>query len=424
MDTLFERWNAQGYGTIGVAVSGGMDSMCLMHYLVQSGAKVVALTVEHGIRGEDSLGDAALVEAYATSLGVRCIARSVDAPRYAEEMHMGLEQAARELRHAFFAEALDRGYANTIATAHHLDDQTESTMLNILRGTGLNGLTEGGKRPHYVRPFAGYTRSQIVAYARTYSVPYREDATNRDTAYSRNYLRWEVLPAIARKFPAYRESLARLRQMAGEQVDLLDSLAIAPSVSGDVVFLPVEALAQHPALAKWSVAKALHHFDYAIDVERKHLEAVLALADTHNNGVVCLPHGVNAAKEYDRVAFWQKEAAYMGEYPVQDGVFAFGNRRYRLRPWREGDKLMFDPDKMPEGAMVRLRRAGDVIDKFGGGSKNLGDYYTDNKVPTRLRDTVPVVAVDKQILVCAVDIARTVAVDQTTQRVFTFVEED
>ena len=420
----FEHKDWQPYGKIGVAVSGGKDSMCLLHYLVQSGADVVALTVEHGIRGEASVLDAALVRDYAAGLGVPCLERAVDAPAYAARHHVGLEEAARELRHAFFAEMLRDGVVDAIATAHHLDDQTESTLLNILRGTGLNGLSEGGKRPHYVRPFAGVTRSQIEGYAEAYSVPYREDATNRDTAYSRNYLRWEVLPKIEAKFPQYRDSLARLRQIADEQLDLLDSLAIAPEVADGVVYLSIAALAQHPALAKHSVASALYHFDYGVDVESKHLEAVISLSDGRNNGLICLPHGVVAAKEYDRVAFWRQEAPTATQYPAQEGTFAFGNRHYRLRPYREGDPLRFDLDKLPEGTVVRLRRTGDVIEKFGGGTKSLGDYYTDKKVPLRLRDVVPVVACGKQVLVCSVDIARTVGVDPSTTHIYTFVEED
>jgi len=417
-------FDAKRYGHIGVAVSGGMDSMCLLHYLVQSGAKVTVLSVDHGIRGEESQKDLGLVKEYAAKLGVPCLTKEVDAPAYAKERHMGIEQAARELRHAFFAEALEKGQADCIATAHHLDDQTESTLMNILRGTGLNGLAEGGKRPRYIRPFASLTRSQIEGYAKAYSIPYREDATNRDTTYSRNYLRWEVLPKIAEKFPRYRESLARLRQTATEQIDLLDSLAIAPTTRGDVVFLPVEALNQHPALAKWSVGKALYYFDYAVDMESKHLEAVLALADGKNNGAVCLPHDVMAAKEYDQVAFWRKTPQEDAEYPALEGDYTFGDKRYRLRPYREGDKLRFDLDKLPEGTVVRLRRAGDVIEKFGGGTKSLGDYYTDKKVPLRLRDAVPVVAYGKQILVCAVDIARAVEVDTSTRHIYTFSEED
>jgi len=413
------------YGTIGVAVSGGMDSMCLLHYLVSMGATVVALTVEHGIRGEESRGDVMVVRSYCSALRVRCIVRAVDAPRYAEEHHVGLEEAARALRHAFFAEMLDEGVVDCIATAHHLDDQVETTLLNVLRGTGLNGLLPMGKRARYIRPFADYTRTQIEAYATRHSVPYRVDSTNLDTAYSRNYLRLEVLPRLEARFPHYRESVARLGETAKEQVDLLDTLAIAPVRRRSVVFLPLAALSQHVALAKWSIAKALRYFDHGVDMESKHYLALLALADAKNNAAVNLPHGVLAARENDTVAFWRKRDTDADlAYPFGEGTFAFGDTTYVVRPYREGDALHFDPDKVPEGAVIRLRKAGDIIRKFGGGSKSLGDYYTDKKIPLRVRDAYPVVAYDNEIFVCAADIARTVAVDATTRRILTITEED
>ena len=419
----FAEEKVSEYGVIGAAVSGGMDSMCMLHYLTHLGATVVALTVEHGIRGEDSLEDVRLVEDYCRTLGVRCVTRKVDVPAYAAEHRMGTEEAARVLRHAFFAEMRREGVVDAIATAHHIDDQAESTVLNVLRGTGLRGLAAQGNREGYLRPFADRTRSQIAAYATRFSVPYREDATNLDASYNRNFLRLEVLPKIEKRFPAYRESLRRLNQVAEEQIDLLNALAVRPVVEKDVVYLPLTALAQHVALAKWSVAEALRRFDYGIDMEQKHYEAVLGLSTAKNNGSVDLPHGVKAAKENDRVAFWRQEAAPDVRYPFGEGRFAFGAKTYRVRPYREGDRLRFDLDKIPQGAEIRLRRAGDVIDKFGGGSKSLGDYYTDKKVPLRIRDSYPVVAKNDTIYVCAADISRTVAVDDATQRIFT-IEED
>ena len=411
------------YGVIGVAVSGGIDSMCLLHYLSRTGASMVALTVEHGIRGEASLADVRLVEDYCRTLGVPCLVHRVDAPAYAAAHHMGVEQAARELRHAFFAQMREEGRVDCIATAHHLDDQAETVLLHLLRGAGPAGMRGIGEREGYLRPFLGCTRADIEAYARQYGVPYREDATNRDTTYSRNYLRHEVLPLIEARFPAYRDSLARFASVAAEQVDLLDSLSVPPTVEGGVVYLPLEAFRLHPVLAKWSVRRALLHFDHGVDVEAVHIEEVTTLPEGANNRVVCLPHGVRAALEYDRVAFWRPLAEDV-QYPFGEGKFAFGAVTVTVRPYREGDKLRFDLDRVPDGAVLRLRADGDVIAKFGGGTKSLGDYYTDKKVPLRERDSYPVVAVGQHILVCRADISRDVAVTEGTRRIYTITQED
>ncbi len=410
---------AKQYGTIGVAVSGGVDSMSLLHYLHAAGADVVALTVEHGIRGEASLADAALVQDYCHTLGVECLVRRVDAPALAADRHIGLEQAARELRHAFFAETLQSGRVCCVATAHHLDDQAETVMMHLLRGTGLGGLVGIEERDGYIRPFLHYTRLEIESYARQNAVPYREDATNRDQTYTRNYLRHTVLPAVEARYPAYRQAIAQLADTAREEVCLLDELSVAPTVEGDVVFLPREALTTHPALAKWSVRRALRHFDWGVDLEAKHIQAVLNLP---KDGRITLPHGLEVAAEYDRVAFWHPFSPSGAVYPFGEGRFAFGTAIV-VRPYREGDRLRFDADKIPAGAVLRLRRAGDVIAKFGGGTKSLGDYFTDKKVPLRVRDRYPVVAVDDQVLVCWADISRTVAVDENTRRIYTITEE-
>lgn len=411
-------------GVIGAAVSGGIDSMCMLHYLVSAGARVVALTVEHGIRGEESLADVALVEDYCRVLGVPVEVRHVDALGYAQSEHLSVEDAARRLRHAFFGDMLREGRVDCIATAHHLDDNVESVLLNLLRGTGLRGLAGISAREGYIRPFLGYTRADVEAYARANGVPYREDGTNRDVAYRRNYLRHEVLPVVEEGFPHYRDSIARLVDAAAEQVSLLDALAPDPTAEGDVVYLPLDAFDLHPALAKWSVRKAMRHFLWGVDFEAVNLEDVMRLPHLKSNAVVHLAHGVRCSLEYDRLAFWQADEAEAPRYPFGEGRFAFGKRTYVVRPYREGDPLRFDLDKVPRGSLIRLRAEGDSIAKFGGGTKSLGDYYTDKKVPLRVRDSHPVVAHDSQVVVCAADISRTVAVDGDTRRIYTICEED
>lgn len=416
------QFDATSCGTVGVAVSGGVDSMCLLHYMVQGGATVVALTVEHGIRGAESRLDADLVQRYCQTLGVPCVRRDVDAVVYAEKHHIGLEQAARALRHAFFAEMLRDGKVDCIATAHHLDDQCETVLFNLFRGTGLRGMAGIAHTDRYIRPFLGWTRAQIVQYAHENSVPFRDDSTNGDTLYSRNYLRHEILPKVEARFPAYRQSVDRFAHTVKEHIDLLDSLTPAPHVEDEVVYLPVSALSLHPALAKWSAMRALRLFDGGVDQFAPHVEEVVGLASGRVGGKVNLPHGVCAALEYDNIAFWRENAGEPNvAYPFGEGAFVFG-ATYVVRPWQQGDALRFDMDKVPAGSVIRLRRPGDAIAKFGGGTKSLGDYFTDKKVPLRVRDSYPVVACEQQILVCVADISRHVAVDERTQRIYTLIK--
>ena len=410
-------------GPIGVAVSGGVDSMCLLHCLSDLGVDIVAVTLDHGIRGQDGADDCALVQRYARSLGVAVRYRYVDVPAYCATHKVGLEQGARQVRYAFFDDLLAEGAVSCIATAHHRDDLAESVLLNIMRGTGLRGLGGMGNRPGYIRPLLGVTRAQIEDYARANNVPYRQDATNNDTTYRRNFVRHKVLPLLQQEFADAPAKLADLSAVAIELAQAMDAVCIAPVQQGGVVFLPLGALSQPKAMAKWSIGLAIRHFNHGVDFGEAHYNIILGLADAANNTTVDLPWGVSAAREYDRIAFWRGVPDAV-TYPFAEGRFVFGDATYTVRPYRQGDRLRFDADAIPTGAVLRLRRAGDVIAKFGGGTKSLGDYYTDNKVPLRLRNATPVVAVDNQVLVCMHDIAATVAVGANTTRIFTLSEEE
>lgn len=410
-------------GTVGVAVSGGVDSMCLLHDLVLSGVPLVVLTLDHGIRGNESAQDQALVQRYAARLGVPCIAEQADVPAYCALHKVGLEEGARAVRYAFFDRMLSQGKVACVATAHQADDLAETVLLNILRGTGLRGLCGINRREGYVHPLLGATRQQILAYAAQNEVPYREDSSNEDVRFSRNFIRQEVLPLVASRYPDCAQKLRRLAATAAEQTQALDELAVAPQCEQGRVVLPLAALDRPAALAKWSLLSALRYFEGGVDMESRHLAPLLALRTAPNNTTLDLPRGVKAAKEYDRIVFWRPVVETVA-YPFGEGKFVFGDRTFAVRPYREGDRLRFDADKVPPGACIRLRQDGDLIAKFGGGTKALGDYYTDKKLPLRLRDETPVLADGHRVLACCVDISADVAVDDTTCRIFTFEEDN
>ena len=414
-------WDKSIYPTVGVAVSGGVDSMCLLHAFVSMGQNVVALHVEHGIRGEDSLADMRLVEDYCRTLGVPCLSTRVDAPALAEQRRIGLETAARTLRYRFFRQVLDEGKADVVATAHHLDDQAETVLTHLLRGSGLQGLTGIRDREGYVRPLLGVSREDIVRYAKEHGVPYSEDATNLDTDYTRNWLRHDLLPQVETRYPGYRQALSRLSKAAKEQVDLLNEIAIRPTRELLGMSLPLDALYQPSALAKWSIRLSIKPLSGAIDLEDKHYQAILALKDKPNGTGFDLAQKVRCKKEERAVWFWK--VVPQVDIPFAEGTHVFGRYRIVVRPHLDSDPYYFDLDKIPQGARIRTRAAGDYIRKFGGGTKSLGDYYTDRKLGYPMRE-MPVVAIDDQVLICPADISKTVATDRNTTRVYTMIWEE
>lgn len=230
-----------------LGLSGGVDSVVLLHLLAQLSPRfswrLSALHVHHGISpNADSWAD------FCTELCAKyTIPLLVERVDIAPLRAMGIEAAARQLRHA----ALARQKVDFIALAHHRDDQAETLLLQLLRGAGVRGASSmpmlklGHNSPSLLRPLLNIERSELEAYARLHELPWVEDDSNEDVSYPRNFLRHRVLPVLEQRFPAYRTTLARSARHFAEAAGLLDELAAqdaASAVNGER--LSVEVLRQ------------------------------------------------------------------------------------------------------------------------------------------------------------------------------------
>jgi tRNA(Ile)-lysidine synthase len=204
------------------AVSGGPDSVCLAHWLsVQARRKkltVSLLHVNHGLRGKAAERDAAFVLALGAKLGLRATVVRADVKGRARKSGLGLEEAGRRERYRALTARARRGRFDAVATGHQLDDQAETVLLHLLRGTSLEGL--GGIPPRralapgveLIRPLLPLTRAEIRAYLEVHDLPSREDRTNRDPKFTRNWVRREVLPLIERRAPGVKERLSGIAE--------------------------------------------------------------------------------------------------------------------------------------------------------------------------------------------------------------------
>ena len=201
-----------------LGVSGGMDSMALASLFHRSGCPFGVAHCNFRLRGEESDADAALVRAWALDKGIPCYEAAFDTDDYAREKGISLEMAARELRYRFFAEtALENGYA-AVAVAHQADDNAETLLLNLLRGTGIKGLC-GMKASGFLplpnvripllRPLLPFTREEIARFVREEGIPYREDRTNGDDTFKRNRIRNRVFPIFKEIKPSFIRTLNR-----------------------------------------------------------------------------------------------------------------------------------------------------------------------------------------------------------------------
>ena len=215
---------------LAVAVSGGADSVALLRALLlaapEIGLVLSVAHVHHGIRDADADADAEFVAALAAEYGVAFHRRDVDTPAAAQANRETIEEAARHLRYQWFRELLASGEADAVATAHTLDDQAETVLHKLLRGAWTEGL--GGIHPRVVearaeargailRPFLGVRRAEIESWLRSLGQSWREDATNADTAFTRNRLRHELLPVLAGYNPQIYSQLANLATIARDE---------------------------------------------------------------------------------------------------------------------------------------------------------------------------------------------------------------
>lgn len=420
--SLFKRGDA-----VAVALSGGKDSMCLLHLLLKSkdelGITVKAINVEHGIRGEKSLSDSDFVSKECAILGVPLYFQRVDSLRFSSENGLSVEEAARILRYKVFQSAADEGFCNKIATAHHASDRVETTLFNIFRGAsslGAAGIPESSRNGLIVRPLLSLTRGEIDEYVNENSIPFVTDETNSDNAYSRNYIRNKIIPDIKEKFPSFEAAVLRFADSLKDDNDYLlgEARKAIEQRNGEYSFpcdlpKPVFSRAAITCMKSLGILK---------DYEKVHVDAVLSLKNEENGKSVDLPKGVVAVKDYGRITLYKKKSKEEFCESFKLGTYEFAGRTYRFEKTtysgqkRSDNRLIADFSKIPDGAVIRTRRLGDTFEKFGGGTKKLKDYLIEKKIPQRERDDLLLLCKgEKVVIICGIEISDAVKVDKDTE---------
>ena len=395
-----------GEGRIGVAVSGGSDSMCLLDCLLRFGlvpaGRIAVVNVDHGIRGEESERDSAFVAGFCRERGLRLIFRKADVPALAREQGAGLEAAARTVRRELFSSLLSTGEVSAILTAHNACDRTETVLMHIFRGSGLRGLVGMTERDgDIVRPLIGCTKDEINDYVAAFGVPYVEDSTNADTAYTRNFLRREVLPLLRGRYPGLDTAVARLSDAAAE----------LPSRSGGLIA---------PGADGADVIAAFLDAGLTADFSRRNIDDTLALLDKQPGRGVDLPHGFRAEREGGGVRVSARVQAIRAEKPFAYGTTDFGFAEVtaeECEPRVDKTRTVFDADKLPAGAVVRTRRDGDRFRPVGGHEKLLSDWLTDRKLPLRVKRGILCLAHGGEVLaVIGMATGEKIKIDEKTER--------
>lgn len=402
-----------------VAVSGGADSVALLHFLKNSGYRPVASHLNHGLRGEDAAGDQRYVRALCRAMNVPFITETSDVKKSAKNKKISIEEAGRLVRYAFFGRAAKKAGADKIALAHHADDNIETFLMRLLRGTGLRGLCGiPPVRGKIIRPFLGVFKKEILAYCRRNGLKYRVDASNMENRFTRNRIRNIVLPLMEKENPKIRKEIVSLikgfcrdRALVDQYVSKVMKSALTRGSDG--LRLKRKILMAAPAqLQGYILRGAIEDFKGDLtDISSVHVSDILSLAE----GCVCLPGGIFVLADKNEFLITDKKRRTLKksvyrcrlDIPGLVSVKAAGARIKAsvMRP-QGGIKrcpvsaAYIDISKIRgKSLVVRNPLPGDRFIPFGmKGLKKLQDFFVDIKLPRERRSLVPVVCDREKIL--------------------------
>lgn len=284
--------------------------MCLLHLLWSGGYALVAAHYEHGIRGEEGRRDAAFVEAWCRERNIKCVVGHGDVPAYAAAHGMGIEEAARKLRYDFLERTAGEQGCRYIATAHNADDNAETVLFNLTRGSGTPGLCGiPEERGMLRRPLLGISRAELEDYLRENGIPHVEDSSNGSDDYSRNLIRHRVTPVLRKINPGFHEAIGRTARLLRDDEDCLSGLArkfIDEHYDGES--LPIKELAGlHRAVSSRVIREICGR-----GMGFEHVEAALALLQGTELKYLDLP-GRRLRREQGRLYFTSRESAKLPE---------------------------------------------------------------------------------------------------------------
>lgn len=421
-----------------VGVSGGYDSICLLHILYSISSefniKLYPVHVNHMLRGEEALRDENFVKSFCSTLGIDLYVKKIDIAQKAKHDKISLEEAGRNARYEEFNRVAKEVSATKIAVAHSKNDQVETILMRIFRGTGLEGLKGMEfKRDNVIRPLLEVERSQIEGYVNGNGLEAITDSSNLHTDYFRNRIRLNVIPQINSAIGAdITDNLLRLSKIVVTDEDFLRynaELYYEKSVITKKEFyveLDLEELKKmHLAMKKRVLRMAIFNAcDSTNGLEYVHIDKILGLIENGRTGArVDITLGMLVLKSYKTLIIKKQETIKDQNYEQKLSIpgitkiscidsiistkivnfetskscneFIFENKD-AYNKFIDLEKLQIKNDS---GLMVRNRRPGDIFKPLNSiGTKKLKEYFIDNKIPREIRDDFPLLAINKEII--------------------------
>lgn len=394
------------------AVSGGADSVCLLHALLNLRSEysitIYVANVNHLIRGEESDSDSLFVKRICAKAGVECFYREYDVPKLSKELKMGTEECGRKVRYEFFEEVSQKLSGAKIATAHNLNDNAETVLFRLIRGSSAEGLCGiSHKRGNIIRPLLDAERKDIEKYLWENNVSWITDSSNLTADYSRNKLRLNVFPALREIFPDAERKIVNAAGFINEDNSYLNSCASefekeyseAEFFNADMFNLlsvPVKRRVARNFLQRWG----------AKEISTENIDALISLAKNESGKEFDINGVFYAVKVYDKVVLQRRRETEEFCEEIKSGD-TLENENWRITiktvntPVKKYNNNMavFDGALLKGAFKIRYRKDGDKMAPLGlGGRKKLSDIFSDAKIESISRDFIPLVEYDGEIL--------------------------
>ncbi len=433
LKTIKKHKLIQAGESVVVGVSGGPDSVCLLHILnriaEQMNIKVFAVHINHMLRGDESDADEDYVKEFCKELKIDFFAEALNVEEIAKKKAISIEEAGREARYEQFRIYAGKTGATKIAVAHNKNDQAETVLMNIIRGAGLDGLKGMEyKRGQIIRPLLDIERSEIENYCVENSLKPRIDSSNTKSVYTRNKIRLELVPYIDRLFGTnISDSVCRLAANVKDDIDYIEGKVrtlygeYVIKSEKEEVWLDSERMKNyHSALIKRIIRNAVKTVKGDLKgIESKHVESVAELCLNGKTGsVVCLINKIRAEKSYNTLKIYvlknREPLRYFEGMLSIPGVNYIENLKSYIEACiteRSGDfpgmgeadgrcpVQFFDYEKLKTGIYIRYRKEGDIFKPFrSNGTKKLKEYFIDKKIPRDLRESIPLISMGNEIV--------------------------
>lgn len=423
--------------TVVVAVSGGPDSVCLLHILLklqrELDIRLHVAHLNHQLRGAESEADAGYVAGLAHRLDIPATIEPRDVKAYQAQHHTSPEEAAREVRYTFLAQVAAAVGAERVAVGHTIDDQVETILMHLIRGSGTRGLR--GLQPlsrwqsadtslTVIRPLLTLSREETAAYCRRYGLNPHTDESNTSLVPFRNRIRHELLPRLRSYNPQVAEALLRTARLAADDLAFIDKEVahlwgeVARKQENTVIFDKERLLALHPALKRHLLRASIEELLGNLkDIEARHVEEIISALDKPAGKRISLPDGLTFTIEYDRYLLGSDSAA-LAPFPVLENETRLNIPGKTSMPGWDIEATITDPsgageiieessgfaarldfDKTGKELALRRRQPGDRFQPLGmSQTKKLNAFMIDARIPQAWRRRIPIVVSPGQIL--------------------------